>query len=165
MNRVFRYVLAKLLRLLPLISFPKVNVSIFRSFGYDIDKSARIYSSVSIFGNIGVKIGARTHIGNETIITGGNAKIFIGKDCDISDRVSIVCGTHEIAYSGNKAAGKGIGKDIVIGNGVWIGYGALILPGVKIGDKAIVGAGCVVSKDVLERQVVIGNPMRVIKNI
>ena len=50
-------------------------------------------------------------------------------------------------------------KDIVIGNGVWIGFGALTLPGVKIGDKCIVGAGCVVSKDVPDESIAIGNPM------
>ena len=54
--------------------------------------------------------------------------------------------------------------DIVIGNDVWIGGRVIILPGVKIGDGAIIGAGSVVTKDVSEYDVVAGNPARVIKN-
>lgn len=47
---------------------------------------------------------------------------------------------------------------------VWIGGRVIILPGVKIGDGAIIGAGSVVTKDVSEYDVVAGNPARVIKN-
>ena len=54
--------------------------------------------------------------------------------------------------------------DIVIGNDVWIGGRVIILPGVKIGEGAIIGAGSVVTKDVSEYDVVAGNPARVIKN-
>jgi maltose O-acetyltransferase len=133
--------------------------------GYNINYTVRIYSSVQIFGNIKVSIGKNTFIGHESIITGGLANISIGANCDISDRVSIFCGTHEIDVEGERTAGKGIGKDIVIGNGVWIGYGALILPGVCIGDKSIVAAGTVVHKDVPARTIVGGNPMKIIRSL
>jgi maltose O-acetyltransferase len=154
-----------ILKLLPLILFPKLNVWLYRKMGYNIDYTVRIYSSVQILGNIKVVIGENTFIGHESIITGGLAGISIGANCDISDRVSIFCGTHEIDIEGKRAAGKGIGKDIVIGNGVWIGYGALILPGVTIGDKAIIAAGTVVHKDVPERSIVGGNPMKIIRKL
>ena len=55
-------------------------------------------------------------------------------------------------------------RPVVIGNDVWIGGRVIILPGVKIGDGAIIGAGSVVTKDVSEYDVVAGNPARVIKN-
>jgi acetyltransferase-like isoleucine patch superfamily enzyme len=54
-------------------------------------------------------------------------------------------------------------KPIVIGEWAFIGARALILPGVKIGARAIVGAGSVVRKDVLPGQIVAGNPARVLK--
>jgi virginiamycin A acetyltransferase len=54
--------------------------------------------------------------------------------------------------------------DTVVGNDVWIGMGALVLPGVTIGDGAIIGAGAVVGKDVPPYTVVVGNPARVVKS-
>jgi maltose O-acetyltransferase len=144
----------------PLILFPKFNVFMNTLLGYHLDKTVRIYSSVQIRGAINVKIGAQTFIGHETIITGGAASITICNDCDISDRVSIVCGTHEIDSQGARIAGKGIGADIIIEDGVWVGYGAIILPGVTIGKKSIIAAGSVVNKNVPAYTIVGGNPAR-----
>lgn len=53
--------------------------------------------------------------------------------------------------------------DIVIGNDVWIGHNAVILPGAKIGNGAIIGAYCVVSKDIPSYAVAVGNPCRIVK--
>jgi len=163
-NKIFHLVLRGLLSLLPLIYFPKLNSWIFRLLGFDVAADARIYSSVQIFGNISVKIGQGTFIGHQTVITGGLGKIAIGSNCDISDRVSIFCGTHEIG-SYSRRAGSGIGKDITIGNGVWIGYGALILPGVTIGNGAVIAAGSIVNKNVEDNTLVGGNPIRVIREL
>ncbi len=149
----------------PLILFPRLNVFLNRLMGYRLDKTVRIYSSAQIMGDIKVTIGPRTFIGHETLITGGAANISIGSDCDISGRVGIVCGTHEIDLDGPRSAGRGTGKDIVIGDGVWIGYGAMILPGVTIGGKAIIGAGAVVTKDVSPAAIVGGNPAREIRKL
>jgi acetyltransferase-like isoleucine patch superfamily enzyme len=54
------------------------------------------------------------------------------------------------------------GGDVTIGNHVWIGYRAIVLPGVTIGDGAVVGAGAVVTKDVAPNMIVAGNPAKVI---
>ena len=152
------------MRLVPLIFFPKFNVWIFRKLGFDIARDALIYSSVQIFGDISVEIGNGTFIGHQSIITGGSAKIRIGSNCDISDRVSIFCGTHEFGNC-TRRAGRNIGKDIEIGNGVWIGYGVLILPGVSIGNGVIIAAGSVVNKNVEENTLVGGNPIRIIRKL
>lgn len=154
-----------ILKCIPLILFPKLNVWLFRLQGYRVDYSARLFSSVQILGDIKVCIGKDTFIGHESLITGGSASIQIGSYCDISSRVSIFCGTHEIDKTGIRIAGKGIGKDITIGNGVWIGYGALIMPGVTIGDRAIIAAGSVVHKNVETATIVGGNPIVVLRKI
>jgi maltose O-acetyltransferase len=57
------------------------------------------------------------------------------------------------------------GKPIEIGSDVWVGGGALILPGVRIGSKTVIGAGSVVTRDVPERVFAAGNPCRVIREI
>ena len=152
---------------LPLILFPKLNVFILRLLGYDISYQSRIYSSVEFMGDILIQVNKFTFIGHNTKIVGGsNAVVKIGSYCDISDNVSIVCGTHQISKIDlSRIAGKGIGKDIVIGNGVWIGYGAIILPGVKIGDKSIIAAGSVVTKNVEPKTIVGGNPAKLIRTI
>ena len=54
-------------------------------------------------------------------------------------------------------------KDIIVGNDIWIGAGAVILPGVRIGDGAIVAAGAVATKDVAAYTIVGGAPARFIK--
>lgn len=60
---------------------------------------------------------------------------------------------------------KTIGAKINIGNNVWIGAGAIVLPGVTISDNSIIGAGSVVTKDVPRNCVVAGNPAKIIKII
>ena len=57
------------------------------------------------------------------------------------------------------------GKPVDIGSDVWVGGGAIILPGVRIGSRAVIGAGSVVTRDVPEGVVAAGNPCRVIREI
>jgi maltose O-acetyltransferase len=57
------------------------------------------------------------------------------------------------------------GKPVEIGADVWVGGGAIILPGVRIGSRAVVGAGSVVTRDVPEGVFAAGNPCRVIRRI
>ncbi|NNU43108.1 hypothetical protein HK415_07980 [Ramlibacter sp. B156] len=55
------------------------------------------------------------------------------------------------------------GKPVTIGSDVWIGGGAIILPGVQVGDRAVIGAGSVVSRDIPAGVLAAGNPCRVIR--
>ena len=57
------------------------------------------------------------------------------------------------------------GKEVEIGSDVWVGAGALILPGVRIGSEAVIGAGSVVTRDVPPKVFAAGNPCRVIRAI
>ena len=69
-------------------------------------------------------------------------------------------GWEKVTPQDHKSSFKG---DTVVGNDVWIGYEAIIMPGVKIGDGAIIAAKAVVTKDVLPYTIVGGNPARTIK--
>jgi maltose O-acetyltransferase len=60
-----------------------------------------------------------------------------------------------------RRSGLESGRPIRIGDNVWIGGGAIVLPGVTIGDDAVIGAGSVVTRDVPAGDVVVGNPARV----
>lgn len=61
--------------------------------------------------------------------------------------------------------GKEYGKPVTIGSDVWVGGGAIILPGVTIGSRAVIGAGSVVTRDVPDGVFAAGNPCRVIREI
>ena len=91
----------------------------------------------------------------------GQGKITIGNDCLIASHVSINSVTHDA--KADLYTSTAIEKEVIIGNNVWIGSHAVILPGIKIGDNAIVGAGAVVTKDVPAGAVVVGVPAKVIR--
>lgn len=91
-------------------------------------------------------------------------RIIIGNHCMIGPKTVIAAITHPIdPVERNK--GIGIPKDVLIGDNVWIGANVTILPGVEIGDCAVVGAGSVVTKNVPANTVVAGNPAVVIREI
>jgi maltose O-acetyltransferase len=83
----------------------------------------------------------------------------------IGSGVHIMAGTHEVDETSDVPIimQTRISKGIVIQDNVWIGTGARILDGVRIGENTIVGAGSVVSRDVPANSMVLGNPARVIK--
>lgn len=89
------------------------------------------------------------------------AKITIGRNVLLGPNVSLFTAAHpvdpEIRRSGLEFA-----KPIVIGDGVWIGGGSIVNPGVSIGANSVIGAGSVVTKDIPEGVVAVGVPCRVI---
>lgn len=121
---------------------------------------------------------------------GDNVRIYgkIGRYCSIADNVTVVNGnhptsrfvsTHPAFYSDTNGVGLHFGDKVkfsefsyadkhnkmavVIGNDVWIGYGAILLAGVTVGDGAIIAAGAVVTKDVPPYAIVGGVPAKVIR--
>ena len=108
-----------------------------------------------------IYIGDNTYINGGRIIAGRNSKIIIGNDCLISYNVHIRTTTHNFIDKNKLIREQGhTEKDIIIGNDVWIGYGAQIMPGVKIGNGAVIGAGAVVTKNVEEYTIVGGVPAK-----
>jgi len=93
-----------------------------------------------------------------------DAPVKIGNNVMLAPFVQIYTATHPLDHNERKS-GYEYAKPVTIGNDVWIGGGAIICPGVTIGDRAVIAAGEVVTKDVPEAVVVGGNPARVIKEI
>ena len=97
-------------------------------------------------------------LNNEAVINCTD-HISIGKNCAISERVVIRDSNgHKMKYDGYSPSAP-----IEIGDHVWIGMNAIILPGVKIGDGAVIAAGAVVSRDIPSRTLAAGVPARVIR--
>jgi maltose O-acetyltransferase len=91
------------------------------------------------------------------------AEIRIGDNCLIGPDVGIYTAGHRLEPEGRVL--DVYGSHITIGNDVWIGGHSTILPGVTIGDGAVIAAGSVVTKDVAPRTLVAGNPAEFKKNI
>lgn len=108
--------------------------------------------------------GRKVHLGQRNVINfgclfdGRKFQIRVGNDVSIGPEASILTLGHD--PQSPEFADRG--GDVVIGDKVWIGYRALILPGVTIGEGAVVGAGAVVTKDVEPYTIVAGNPARMI---
>ncbi len=99
---------------------------------------------------------------NLTILDVG--KVTIGKNAQIAPNVSIYTAGHPI-HPDSRNSGYEYGIPITIGDNVWIGGSTVILPGVTIGNNVVIGAGSVVSKDIPDNKIAVGNPCRVIREI
>lgn len=91
-------------------------------------------------------------------------KVRIGKNVMFAPNVSIYTAGHPV-HSDSRNSGYEYGIDITIGDNVWIGGNVCVLPGVKIGDNVVIGAGSVVTKDLPDNVIAAGNPCRVIRKI
>lgn len=91
-------------------------------------------------------------------------KVKIGDNCLIAPQAGIYTAAHPLDPTVRRS-GLEYGRPVTIGNDVWIGGGARILPGVTLGDNVVVGAGAVVTKSFPSNVVIAGNPARVIKKL
>jgi hypothetical protein len=133
------------------------------------------------------EVGARTrvaesHFGDYAYVANDSdiACSTIGRFCSIAAQVRLNPGNHPLdrvalSHFTYRSSAYGLGEDdaaffdwrrgfrVVLGNDVWIGHGAVVLPGVKIGNGAAIGAGAVVSRDVPAFAVAVGIPARVVR--
>ena len=107
-----------------------------------------------------VIIGDHTRIGLHNTIIG---PVTIGNHVNLAQGITVTALNHNFEDSEKRIDEQGVSTTpVTIGDNVWIGGGAIIMPGVKIGDNAIVGAGSIVNKDVPNNAIVAGNPARII---
>jgi maltose O-acetyltransferase len=92
------------------------------------------------------------------------APVVIGSGVMFGPAVQIYTATHPL-NAAERNSGLEFGLPISIGDDVWVGGGAIICPGVKIGARSVIGAGSVVTKDIPEDVLAVGNPCRVIRAI
>ncbi len=92
------------------------------------------------------------------------AKVRVGDNCQMAPNVAVYTAGHPI-HPAARNSGYEYGKEVVIGDNVWIGGNTVICPGVHIGDNVVVGAGSVVTKDIPDWSIAAGNPCRVIRMI
>lgn len=138
-----------------------VRALLSRLFGYEVDPT------VTVLPPFYTEFGPHTRIGKRTFLNIGctfqdQGGVTIGEDCFLGHRVTIATQNHGWAP---ERRGELHPRPVTIGNGVWIGSNATILPGVTIGDHAVIGAASVVTKDVPARMIAAGSPARVLRSI
>ena len=92
------------------------------------------------------------------------APVLIGAGVLFGPAAQIYAATHPLSAAGRRT-GLELGRPVEIGDDVWVGGGAIICPGVRIGGRSVIGAGSVVTRDIPEGVLAVGNPCRVIREV
>lgn len=145
----------------------------------DIRDGERLELCVKLFGKTGkglwlqppfycdygknIELGENTYMNFNCVIL-DVAKVKIGRNVFMGPNVQIYTAGHPLDAK-LRAEGQEFGKPITIGDDVWIGGSAILCPGVKIGDRTVIAAGAVVTKDIPSDVVAGGNPAKIIKPI
>lgn len=166
----------RVLRLLGSIIDPRNTAHLFKILNYynythvtelrqvKRGKDVIVAPNVSFANGRNIEIGDRSRIGaNVSLWAGpGQGRIIIGTDALFAPNVMLTAANYRFNDGSpvtNQAMDEG---DIVVGRDVWFGCGVVVLPGVTVGNRAILAAGAIVTKDVPENAIVGGNPARII---
>ncbi len=154
--------------LLPAFAFPGLRAQVFRSLGFKIGNRTCLLGSLRIVGPANaakrLRIGAGCVVG-PGVTFGLDGDISIGENVAISPGVTFSTASHALGRRKRRMSFSILPMPIVVGNGVWIGMDALVLPGVTIGDGSVIAAGSVVFKDIPPNVLASGNPATVIKKL
>lgn len=110
-----------------------------------------------------IEIGENFYANHNLIILDGN-KVKFGDNVFIAPNCGFYTAGHPLDAK-RRNEGLEYAKPIEVGNNVWIGGNVVVLPGVKIGDNVVIGAGSIVTKNIPSNVVAVGNPCKIIKEI
>jgi acetyltransferase-like isoleucine patch superfamily enzyme len=133
--------------------------------GVRVGAQVRIATGVRVYFQ-NLEIGEETWIGMDTrLMSTLNGRLQIGARVDIAPMCLIGTGTHELGGPARRA-GMGCGRDVVVGDGTWVGMGARLLPGAHIGTGCVVAAGAVVVAGSYPANTLLaGVPARVVRSL
>jgi maltose O-acetyltransferase len=129
----------------------------------DLAEGAHIRPPLHVDYGTYIRIGKGTFI-NCNLTALDVAPITIGEDCQIGPNVQLLTPTHPLEPQPRRDKLEAA-EPITIGDNVWIGGGAIILPGVTVGENSVIGAGAVVTRDVPPNVVAVGNPARAVREL
>lgn len=127
----------------------------------DVGEGVEIRSPFRCEYGGGISIGPRTFVNFDCVML-DVAPITIGADCQLATRVQLLTAAHPVEPQPRRDKWE-YGAPIVLGDNVWLGGGAIVCPGVTIGEDTVVGAGAVVTKDLPAGVLAAGVPARVVR--
>jgi len=148
-------------------------VKVARSYAYthveprrrmSVGPGLRMSPTASLRNGDRIVLGSRVHVGEGCFLWAGDTsgRITVGDDVLMAPGVFVTASNYT-AVAGRRVADQPTREaDVVIGRDVWLGARVVVLPGVRIGDGAVVGAGAVVTSDVPANAVAVGVPARVV---
>lgn len=125
----------------------------------NIGENSRVMPPVTVVRGNSVKIGKNVTVMNNALFMAAGG-ITIEDDVLVAANAQLISNNHDLHNHAVLTC-----KPIHLKRNCWIGAGATILPGVTVGENAVVGAGAVVTKDVEDNTVVVGNPAKLIKRL
>jgi maltose O-acetyltransferase len=136
----------------------QVQTALFGSGGYTVWLQPPFYCD---YGT-NIHLGDRVYFNFNCVVL-DVCEVRIGDRTLVGPAVQIYAATHPLDAELRKT--REFGKPVTIGSDVWVGGGAIILPGVTIGNRAVIGAGSVVTKDMPAGVLAVGNPCRVVREV
>lgn len=124
----------------------------------------RISPTASFANGRNIEIGNRVHIGAGCYVWAGpgQGRVVLGDDVLMAPGVMLTAANYRFNDGGPVTEQAMDEADVIVGRDVWLGYGVVVLPGVNIGDGAIIGAGTVVRRDIPSGAIAVGNPAKII---
>lgn len=147
-----------------------VYMNCFGKTGVTLGNNVRIreYASVIVtshltYPGVGLEVGDGTYIGPHCIL-GASGGIRLGSNVTFGAYVQLLAEDHEFSDAEVPVNVQGVTRSgIDVADGCWLGNGVIVLDGVRIGANAVIGAGSVVTTDIPDRAVAVGNPARIIR--
>lgn len=161
------YLVNLMMSILPNSGCQKFKVQLFRWAGAKVGKNVEFFQGIKVQGIGELEIGDGAFIGHEVLMMlNEGSKICIEEEAVVSSRCMLITGFHPIEPEGKRIIGRsGTASTINICRGAAVLASCNVLPGVTIGEKAMVAAGATVNKDVAPYTLVGGCPAKMIRSL
>lgn len=161
------YLVNLLMEILPSSGLQSLKAKLYRWAGVKVGRNVEFFQGIKVQGIGEIEIGDGAFIGHEVLfMINEGSKIIIENEAIIGSRSIIITGFHPITPEGKRILSReGTSSTVVIGRGCSVSTNCTVLPGVIVGEMAIVAAGATVAKDVEPYSLVGGCPAKFIKNL